>query len=115
MKTIHEMGAKLGWKIRRWNYKFELFTMNIGYTEELGFRFCTFQYQFRDYSLLSFFISLPNRTTRQRIQIEELDVLWLRNGLWKWYDDITEDMLYANRDLTRYEKIKLKICEMLFI
>ena len=115
MKTIHELGAKLGWKIRRWNYKFELLTMNLGYTEELGFRFCTFQYQFHDYSLISFFISLPNRTTRQRIVVEEWDVLWLRNRLWKWYDDITEDMLYTDRGLTRYEKIKLRICEILFI
>ena len=115
MKTIHEIGAKLGWKIRRWNYKFELLTMNLGYTEELGFRFCTFQYEFRDYSLVSFFISLPNRTTRKKIMIVEWDLFFIKNRLWKWYDDITEDMLYVDRELTRYEKIKLRICDILFI
>jgi len=115
MKTIHEIGAKLGWKIRRWNYKFELFTVNLGYTEELGFRFCTFQYQFQDYSLVSFFISLPNRTTRQRIVVEEWDVLWLKNWLWKRYDRLTDSLMWGQRNPSKIEAIEIWILEKLFV
>ena len=115
MSRINNVLAKQGWKTRRWDYQFEFFTMKLGLNEEWGFRFITIQHQFRDYSLVSYFISLPNRTTRQRLVVEEWDVLWLRNRLWKRYDHLTDSILWGQRKPSRTEAVELWILERLFV
>ena len=112
---MNELLSKLGWKIHSFTYKFEFFTLHVGLDQELGFRFITIQRWYKDYSLLSFFISLPNRTTRKRVMVVEWDLFFIKNGLWSWYDRTIEDMMYTDRGLTRFGKFKLKICEILFI
>ena len=114
MKTIHELGAKLGWKTRKWDFKFELLTVRAGHQQEYGFRIGTVQHEFREHSLVSFFISLPNRTTRQRIVVEEWDVLWLRNRLWKRYDRLTDSLMWGQREPSRTEAVELWILDRLF-
>ncbi len=114
MKGIHEIAAKTGWKTRKWNFKFELLTVRAGHQQEYGFRIGTVHHEYRDHSLVSFFISLPNRTTRQRIVVEEWDVLWLRNRLWRWYDNTTDRLMWTGGGPDRWTSIRLWILDRLF-
>jgi hypothetical protein len=115
MSRINNILTKFGWKTRRWDYKFELFTMNLGLNEEWGFRFINLQHQFKDYSLISYFISLPSHTTKQHAVVEEWDILWLRNILWSRYNNLTNNFRWEQRQPSRTEAIELWILERIFI
>jgi len=114
MKTIQEIAARIGWKTRKWNFKFELITIHLGNQEEFGFRCFTIHRNFYRHSLLSIFISLPNRTTRQRIRIDEWDVLWSNNAMWKWYDRTTENLMWSRTKPGRWTALRLRILDRLF-
>lgn len=111
---IQEIAARIGWKTRKWNFKFELITIHLGNQEEFGFRCFTIHRNFYRHSLLSIFISLPNRTTRQRIRIDEWDVLWMHRRMWKRYDRLTDSIMWGQRKPSRTESIELWILDRLF-
>jgi hypothetical protein len=115
MNKIDNTLAKFGWKTRRWNIKFDLLNFKLGNKEEWGFELLTLKYKYRSYSLLKFFISMPNRTTRQKAVIEEWDILWFRYYLWRKYDRLTDDILWSRRKPTNWESIQIWILEKIFL
>ncbi len=115
MSRINNMLADLAWKTHRWNYKFELFSMSIGNHEEFGFRMFTIQKGFRDHSLVSFYVALPNRTTRQVTVVQEWDILWSHHAMWKWYDRTTDNLMWSNNATPdRWTAVRLWILNKLF-
>lgn len=114
MKRLHEIAARIGWKTRKWDFKFELLTVRAGHQQEYGIRIGTVQHEFREHSLVSFFISLPNRTTRRRVVVEEWDLFWMHQKLWKRYDSLTESLIWNPRIPSTMESVELWILDRLF-
>lgn len=113
-KRLQNMLSKAGWKTRRWDWKFELATIRLGHQEEFGFRCFTIQYQYREYSLFSFFFSFPNRTTRQVATVEEWDILWSHHAMWRWYDRTTDSLMWSGNAPDKWTTVRLWVLNRLF-
>ena len=112
MKKLLE---NISWRTRKWNIQFELLSLNLHNKDGAwGFKFITFTYSWRDYSLLSFNFRLPNKTNIQEFTIDEWDILFLNYQLWKIYDKLDDRHTWNKRSLNNIEKIKLNILNKIF-
>ena len=114
MSKLNNWLAKIDWYTRKTNFRFELLKIHGGYDREWGFRMFTYSLNLYEHSLLAFFISLPNRTTRQRLTVTEWDVLWMSRRLWKRYDSLSDSILWGQRQPSYTESIELWILDRLF-
>jgi hypothetical protein len=105
---------KISWRTRRWNIKFNLLNIHLHNEDESwGFNFFTFNINFRFYSLLSFEFRLPNKTTIKGFTVDDWDLLFLYNALWKKYNNLSERKLWGLK-VSWLEKIQLGILERIF-
>jgi hypothetical protein len=68
------------------------------------------------YSLLALEFRLPNKTTTQVFTIDDWDILFLSNPLYKKLNDINEDIMWAGRykTLTKLETFQLKLYKAIY-
>lgn len=118
MKKLLE---KIAWKTRKWNFGFKLFNLLLHDQQgSWGFKLFTLNLYLKEYSLLAFNFRLPNKTTVRQFAIDEWDVLFLYNYLWKKYDKLSDNVMwrYTRNNswvvTTKWERIQLKIYNKLF-
>ena len=104
---------KLAWKTRRWNFKFQSFTLYLNNQSTWGFNLMTFSTNLRDYSLLSFEFRLPNKTHVKTLSIDHWDLFYVRNYLSDRWDDLDDRELWSG-NLGAWEKIQLSVLDKLF-
>jgi len=111
---IQKVLEEISWRTLQWNFKYsgsELLLNEGGST--WGLKVCVFTINYREYALLSFESRLPNKTSVRKFTVDHWDVLFLRNWLWKMYEDLSERELWSSNLSTR-ETIKLRILDKLF-
>ena len=102
---------KISWVTRKWNYEFELFSLQLH--DQPGFNLCTIHIGLRDYSLLAFKFRLPNNTNVQDFIIDDWDILFVHNYLWKHYDSLSDSKVWGSK-LSKWSNAKLYILDKLF-
>jgi|AntAceMinimDraft_18_1070375.scaffolds.fasta_scaffold371485_1 hypothetical protein len=111
MKKLLE---KISWVTRKWQYKFGLFDLLLhDHSGSWGFKLITLDINLRDYSLLAFKFRLPNKTTINTFVVDDWDILFLHNYLWKQYDNLSDSKLWGTR-LNWWNKTKLHFLNKLF-
>jgi hypothetical protein len=111
MKRILE---KISWSTRKWQYKFRLFDLLLHDPRgSWGFNLFTININLEDYSLLALEFRLPNKTNVHVFVIDDWDILFLHNYLWKQYDDLSDSKLWGTR-LNWWNKTKLHFLDKLF-
>ena len=104
---------KIAWKTRRFHLKYQSFVLYLNDNDTWGFSVMTFTHRHRDYSLLSLHFRLPNKTNIKGLSLDWWDVLFLRNYLWRLYDDLSDSKMWSN-NLTRLDEFKLMLLSKLF-
>jgi hypothetical protein len=104
---------KIAWKTRKFQLKCDLFILYINSDDTWGFSALNIRYRYIDYSLLSIKINLPNKTYVNRLKLYHWDVLFLRNHLWKTYDNLSDSKLWGSK-LSIINGIKLNILKKIF-
>jgi hypothetical protein len=102
---------KISWATRKWNYEFELFSLQLH--DQPGFNLFTIHISLKDYSLLAFKFRLPNKTNVKSFVIDDWDILFIHNYLWKQYDDLSDNKLWGVK-LTWWGNTKLYFLNKLF-
>ena len=110
---MNRLLEKIAWKTRRFHLKYQSFVLYLNDNDTWGFSIMTFTYHHRDYSLLSLQFRLPNKTNVKVLSLDWWDVLFLRNYLWRLYDDLSDGQMWSN-NLTRLDEFKLKLLGKLF-
>jgi hypothetical protein len=106
MKSFLE---KLSWHTRKLNFKFRLFDLYLH--DEFGswgFEFFTIQYNFTAYSALAIMFRLPNKTTVQRLTVDDWDFLFSERFLNDKHERLRDKQLW-NGSLNSRERFILKI------
>jgi len=114
MKKLLE---KISWVTRKWNIKFELFTLRLHDGDNAwGFRLFTLTINYVEYSLLALEFRLPNKTNVIEFTIDDWDFLFLRYFLWRRLDTLSEGIMWKgeNELITRWEKMQLIILNKIF-
>lgn len=102
--------TKISWKTRRWNYKFHLCDLYLrDHLGTWGISLITIHSKFKTYSLFSIQFRLPNLTTVKRLSIDHLDLFFLRNYLFRVYDNLDDRMMWSPGSIRWYERIQLKL------
>src|SRR5210317_1198816 len=95
---LQRLLEKISWKTRNWNLSFSLFTLSLhDQQDSWGFSIFTIHLRLRSYSFLGLEFRLPNKTTVQELSVDWWDFLWLRNYLWKVYDDLSDRKLWGSK------------------
>jgi hypothetical protein len=110
---MNKILEKISWKTRRLNFCFQLFSLYLNNQDTWGFDLITFRSNYKNFSLLSFQFRLPNKTHVQTLTLDHWDVLFLRNYLWRLYDDLSDGQMWSN-NLTPLDEFKLKLLSKLF-
>ena len=110
---MNRLLEKIAWKTRRFHLKYQSFVLYLNDNDTWGFSIMTFTYHHRDYSLLSLHFRLPNKTHVKVLSLDWWDVLFLRNYLWRLYDDLSDGQMWSN-NLTPLDEFKLKLLSKLF-
>jgi hypothetical protein len=111
---LQRLLEKISWKTRNWNLSFSLFTLSLhDQQDSWGFSIFTIHLRLRSYSFLGLEFRLPNKTTVQELSVDWWDFLWLRNYLWKVYDDLSDRKLWGSK-LGYWDSIKLITLERIF-
>jgi len=85
---------KIAWLTRRWNYSFSLLDLSFhDHYSSWGFRLFSFT-SLRTYSLLRFHFRLPNMTDVRKFTVDEWDIFFLYNFLFKQYDDLSDRKMW---------------------
>ena len=88
--------TEISWKTIRCNYKFHLCDLYLlDQFGTWGIDLITFHSNFKNYSLLSIQIRLPNMTTVKRLSVDRLDLFFLRNHLFMVYNKLEDRMLWS--------------------
>ena len=110
---MRQLLERISWITRRWNYSFSLLDLYLNdHHDSWGFGFFSFS-SFRTYSFLRLTFRLPNMTNVRRFSIDEWDILFLHNFLWKAYDSLSDRQMWS-RNLTRLDRIKLNFLSKIF-
>ena len=110
---------KISWRTRKWNLsclnlEFKLLCISLHDGSACwGFSLFTINKGYRKYSLISFEFRLPNGADRKYFDITDWDILFLHNYLWKQYDDLSDNKLWAGA-LWWWDETKLKILNKIF-
>ena len=113
MSRINNLLEKIAWKTRRFHLKYQSLVVYLNEHGTWGFSIMTFTYRHREYSLLSLHFRLPNKTSVRVLVLDRWDVLFLRNYLWRIYDELSEAEMWS-ANLNTSEKIKLGLLSRLF-
>lgn len=105
---------KIAWKTRKWNLKVTLLDILIHDGDgSWGINLLDFGYNYRSHSLFCIDFRLPNGADIKNLTIDHFDFLYLRQPLWRAYDNLSETKLWSN-NLSTFDEIKLVILEKLF-
>ena len=105
---------KIAWKTRKWNLKVTLLDILIHDGDgSWGINLLDFEYNYRSHSLFCIDFRLPNGADIKNLTIDHFDFLYLRQPLWRAYDNLSETKLWSN-NLSTFDEIKLVILEKLF-
>lgn len=105
---------KIAWKTRKWNLRVNLFDILLHDNQRSwGISILNINYNFRSYSLFSVSFRLPNGADVKKLSIDEFDLLFLHNYLWKTYDNLSDSKLWGG-SLSKIDDLKLLILTRLF-
>ena len=106
---------RISWATRKWNFQFYLFNLILRDQQgSWGIEILRFSVKYKDYALLAIDFRLPNKTTVQRFVVDDWDFLFLRNPLYKAYDNLSDRKLWSPGSLSTLDHIKLRILTKLF-
>ena len=106
---------KIAWKTRRVNLKVSLLNLYLHDNQaSWGFKLLGVDVNFRTYSLLRFEFRLPNGANVRKFTVDNWDIFFLSNVLWKEYDRLSDYYLWNRTDAQGWDKIKLDILGKLF-
>lgn len=105
---------KIAWKTRRWNLTVSVLDLALHDNDgSWGIKILDFNYKFRSHSLFCIDFRLPNGGDIKKLTVDHFDFLYLRQPLWKLYDDLSDRKMWSN-NLNSFDEIKLSILEKLF-
>ena len=105
---------KIAWKTRRFHLKYQSFVLYLNDHDTWGFSIITFTYNNKDYSMLSLNLRLPNKTHVKVLSLDWWDILFLRNYLFKRWDDLDDSYMWHKDSLTKWEIIQLRFLDKIF-
>lgn len=109
-----KVAEEISWRTHQWNFKYSSFELLLNEGGNTwGLKAIIFTVNYREYALLSFEFRLPNKTSVRKLTVDHWDVLFLRNWLWKMYDDLSDRDLWS-KNLSTWDSIKLSTLDKLF-
>lgn len=110
MKNILE---KISWKTRRLNLKFSFLNIYLrDKNESCGFNFFMIQYNFKTYSALAFMFRLPNKTTVNRLVVDNWDFLFIERFLYNEWKILNGKIMWVG--LFGFEMFKYKLLNKIY-
>lgn len=111
MKKILE---KISWALRKLKLKFKLFNLYLhDENDTYGFEFFTIQYNFKSYSALALMFRLPNKTTVNRLVVDDWDFLFIERFLYNEWETL-DDRIMWSRKITGFEMVKYKLLNKIY-
>ena len=112
---VNQLLEKVSWKLHRVNFKFVLFSVKYDGSNSAGsFAFFTITNRLRKSSLLAWSFRLPNKTNVKRFVTDRWDFLFLRNYLYKKFENLIDKELWTIKGLSKWETRKLRFLSKLF-
>jgi hypothetical protein len=106
---------KIAWLTRRWNLSIRLLDLQLHDGDNSwGFHLLSIRYNYAVYSLLAFECRLPNGAEVKQFAVDHVDILFLRQTLNDWVDDLEENNMWAGRTTTKLEKIGVSLINLIF-
>ena len=112
---IRRILQKIEWKLHRVNLKFNLITLYLHDNDGcIGITICGFIKDFTPYSLFAFEFRLPNGAERKIFQVTDWDLLYISTPMYKWYDRMDGNILWAGYKPSKFETFKYNVCKRLY-
>ena len=106
---------KIAWKTRRLNLVINILKLYLhDGSDSWGFNFLQIVHKHTAYSLLAFECRLPNGAEVKYFVVDHVDILFLRQTLNNWADDLDENNMWSGRTATRLEKIGMTLVNSIF-